>query len=298
MKEYNDAMTTIDTITHIGEGSLIHHGKQSDRIYLMKLAPGDTQFIADELIRLAEKHNYSKIFCAIPKKAAPLFFAKGYIMEGYIPYYYNGTEDMFYVSKFMTPERLSLLDQASMADFSQLLRSPIEWDITSNEDQQGYSIKRLHSKDVDSIVEIYCDIFESYPFPIQDAAYIKKTMQENVQYFGAFKNGDLAALAACEIDFESKNAEMTDFATHRAHTGRRLACLLLKKMEAEMQNQGIMTLYSIARMNSISMNKTFLRFGYQYSGTLINNTHIAGQIETMNLYYKNLFRINSEPVEK
>jgi beta-lysine N6-acetyltransferase len=36
------------------------------------------------------------------------------------------------------------------------------------------------------------------------------------------------------------------------------------------------------------MNKTFLKFDYCYSGTLINNTNIAGSIESMNVYYKHL----------
>jgi hypothetical protein len=59
-------------------------------------------------------------------------------------------------------------------------------------------------------------------------------------------------------------------------------------MEEAMQRQGIKTLFTIARLASIPMNKTFLRFGYQYSGTFINNTQIAGRIESMNLLYKHI----------
>ena len=59
-------------------------------------------------------------------------------------------------------------------------------------------------------------------------------------------------------------------------------------MEYEMQLQGIMTLYTIARSTSIPMNKTFLRLGYKYAGTLINNTNISGGIESMNLFYKHV----------
>ena len=81
---------------------------------------------------------------------------------------------------------------------------------------------------------------------------------------------------------------MTDFATSKKYLGNSLSVLLLGTMEKEMKKQGIKTLYTIARLNSIPMNKTFLRFNYTYSGTLVNNTNIAGQIESMNVYYKHL----------
>jgi RimJ/RimL family protein N-acetyltransferase len=81
---------------------------------------------------------------------------------------------------------------------------------------------------------------------------------------------------------------MTDFATSRHHAGNNLSMLLLNHMEHEMKRQGISTLYTIARLLSLPMNKTFLRSGFTYSGTLRNNTNISGRIESMNLYYKRL----------
>ena len=111
-------------------------------------------------------------------------------------------------------------------------------------------------------------------------------MEEDVQYFGAENDGELAALSSAEIDFKGGNAEMTDFATQFSHTGNNLSSLLLRAMEKEMKKQEITTLYTIARLNSIPMNKTFLQNDYQYSGTLIKNTNIAGKIESMNVFYK------------
>jgi putative beta-lysine N-acetyltransferase len=113
-------------------------------------------------------------------------------------------------------------------------------------------------------------------------------MEEDVQYFGAFKGNQLAALSSAEIDFDTLSAEMTDFATDKEHTGHSLSCLLLRTMEEAMQRQGILTLFTIARLASIPMNKTFLRFGYHFSGTFINNTQISGRIESMNLLYKHI----------
>ncbi len=53
-----------------------------------------------------------------------------------------------------------------------------------------------------------------------------------------------------------------------------------------MKKRGIKTSYSIARAVSYGMNITFAKHGYIYSGTLVNNTNIAGSIESMNVWHK------------
>jgi len=146
----------------------------------------------------------------------------------------------------------------------------------------------LGEKDVDAITEVYKMVFRSYPFPIHDPNYIRKTMRDHIRYFGIRDGGALVALSSAEMDPAAKNAEMTDFATLPQARGRGTAYHLLRAMEQEMKTQGIKTLYTIARLNSLPMNKTFLKHGYAYSGTLINNTNIAGNIESMNVLYKHV----------
>ncbi len=67
-----------------------------------------------------------------------------------------------------------------------------------------------------------------------------------------------------------------------------LAVCLLARMEQEMMLRNITTAYTIARALSPSMNISFSKMGYHYGGTLINNTNIDGQIESMNVWYKYL----------
>ncbi|MDD4426034.1 MAG: hypothetical protein PHS40_08920 [Mariniphaga sp.] len=59
-------------------------------------------------------------------------------------------------------------------------------------------------------------------------------------------------------------------------------------MEQEMRKAGIINAYTIARLAEPGMNKTFMNAGYKFSGTLVNNTQIAGSIESMNIFYKPL----------
>lgn len=113
-------------------------------------------------------------------------------------------------------------------------------------------------------------------------------MTENIVYFGVEMEGQLVSLASSEMDVDSKNVELTDFATLPEFRGNSFAGRLLRRMEKEMKTRNILTAYTIARAVSPGMNITFSKAGYDYRGTLINNTNISGQIESMNVWYKHL----------
>jgi beta-lysine N6-acetyltransferase len=81
---------------------------------------------------------------------------------------------------------------------------------------------------------------------------------------------------------------MTDFATLPKFLGNNFSVIILKYLERKLINKNYRTLYTIARSESAGMNISFKKCGYQYSGTLINNTNISGNIESMNIWYKNL----------
>lgn len=286
MKGYKGGMIMRDAVQAIGKGSLIQHGKHNDRVYLMKLDEQDVDVITSEISKLANENHYSKIFCKVAKRLAPIFFANGYILEATIPKFYNNKDDVFFVSKFLNSNRLLNIEKDQLSILSDLLDEKPKKKDKLKKRMSGYTFRKLGKSDVEQITDIYREVFETYPFPIHNPGYILKTMQDDVQYFGAEKDGRLTALSSAEIDFKGQNAEMTDFATHPQHTGNNLSVLLLKEMEKQMKIQGVKTLYTIARLNSVPMNKTFLRNDYEYSGTLIKNTNIAGKIESMNIYYK------------
>lgn len=278
----------LDTVEVISKGCIIQHGKHNDRVYLMKANERGSESLVSELFALSEKYNYSKIICKVQRNLAPLFFANGFIMEATIPKFYNQNDDVFFVSKFLDSDRSSNVEKEQLSTLSNLLCDKPNKKSDHKKQVAAYTLRKLTEPDVEQITNIYREVFETYPFPIHDPEYILKTMQQDVQYFGAEKDGKLAALSSAEIDFKGKNAEMTDFATRPEHAGNNLSVLLLEEMEKEMKKQDVNTLYTIARLNSIPMNKTFLRSQYEYSGTLIKNTNIAGKIESMNVYYKHL----------
>lgn len=285
MNAYKEEIIVSDVVEEIGNGSLIQHGKHNDRIYLMKMDKRDAIALPETLTKMARKEEYTKVFCKIPKWAAPLFYSHGFILEASIPQFYNSEEDVFFVSKFLSSDRLLNIETDKLKDLGELLYIKRNGKPSTT---SKYTIRPLGIKDAETIADIYDKTFATYPFPIQDEEFLIEAMGNDTFYFGAEYNGKIVAVASAEVDRKGGNAEMTDFATLKAHQGNRLASLILQSMEWEMKKQGIHSLYTIARLNSIPMNKTFLRANYQYAGTLIKNTNIAGNIESMNILYKHI----------
>ena len=140
---------------------------------------------------------------------------------------------------------------------------------------------------------IYRKTFVTYPFPINDPEYIRKTMNENFIYFSIMRNNRIVALSSSEMDNNLQNAEMTDFATLPEYQGKGLAQYLLYKMEDEMRRRNVQLVYTISRAMSYEINILFAKMGYSYGGTLWNNTNISIETvsnnnESMNVWYKDI----------
>lgn len=286
MKDYRGGGIMTDRIERIGKQSVIQHGQFNKRIYLIKLYPEDAAGITTLLNTLAREEGYTKIFCKVPTWSAPLFNADGYIQEAFVPGFYQGFTGASFMSKFLNSDRLLGIENGHLSELSTLLRSYNDRQLSADSLSGEENIEQLKETDAKEISEIYRKVFPSYPFPIHDPDYIKRTMKENMVYFGVRLNEKLIALSSAEMDMGGSNAEMTDFATLPEARGMKLSVALLRVMEEAMRNMGINMLYTIARLKSIPMNKTFLSQGYQYAGTLINNTNISGGIESMNVLYK------------
>ncbi len=279
-----------DRFERIGKNTIIQHGDLNKRIYLIKLDKQDSGTIIPELNRIAREKKYTKIFCKVPGWSAPLFNADGFVMEAYIPRFFGGVESVCFMSKFLNSDRLLGMETEEMITFSSLLSDyAVKKQVKAgNSGSNRYHVKILPENRSEDIAGLYGQVFKSYPFPISDPDYIRETMRKNIRYFGVEKRGRLIALSSAEMDRESKNVEMTDFATLPEARGKKLSLVLLQDMEKAMYEEGMITFYTIARLNSFPMNKTFLNSGYIYSGTLINNTNIGGSIESMNVLYKHL----------
>ena len=279
-------MTHSDTILHRGN-SVIQHGHFNNRVYVMKLAPAEIPDIIRYVDALAHKEGYTKIFVKVPESSVEIFSNDGYISEATVPFFYRGDEPAVFMGKYLDPKRKETPDATLTANvlsdaFSHAGERPA-YNIPD-----GFSLMHAHTGDANDIAALLRSVFPTYPFPIDDPDYIRKTMQGSIQYFVLRKSHLLAAVASCEIDEENQNAEVTDFATGPLFRCRGFASLLLHAMETELKKEGIRLAYTICRAGFGPINTVFAGAGYKFGGLLPNNTNICGAVESMNVWYKNL----------
>jgi len=277
---------TLDKVEKLNN-SLIQHGKENDRVYLMKLDARDLLGMLEELNRIAEDNGYTKIFAKVPADKGNMFLKNGYIQEAAIPGFYKGAKGCLFLAKYFSEDRKN---EKNMHEITKIINISIR---KSKKKKCGsvshkYLLQKAIPDDVVEMSDLYNEIFETYPFPIGNPNYLRATMEKNINYYTIRDGQKIVAISSAEIDYDSRNAEMTDFAIFPEYRGKHLAKCLLEHMEMEMQSSDVKTVYTIARAMSYGMNITFSKTNYQFAGTLINNTNISGQIESMNVWYKNL----------
>jgi putative beta-lysine N-acetyltransferase len=281
------AETSTDIVEQLG-GSTIQHGKYNDRIYLMKLDPDDLPAIVGQLEELGGARGYTKIFAKVPASAVVAFEQAGYRREALVPGFFGGAEDAHFMALYLdekrrTDPRAERVQEVIAAAEAKRIDDP-----APPAPVPGYAFTPATSADIPELAEVFGVVFPSYPFPIHDPGFLAESMAGDTRYFCARREGRLVAVSSAEMDPAARNAEMTDFATLPEARGQGLATHLLALMEREVRSLGIVTAYTIARSPSFGMNITFAKLGYVYGGTLVNNTNIAGAIESMNVWYKPL----------
>lgn len=269
---------TIETIA----GSVVQHGRHNQRIYVMHCDTSQIDCLIPTIDHLAVEKSYGKIFAKIPATHWQPFKSAGYIKEAVIPGFFNGVTGGLFVAKFFSAHRQKTEESTWASPLKAVATQP---PITSMETA---SMKTCGPGEAVALADLYRQVFSSYAFPIDQPGYIEQMMRENTHYVAVYHQGTLAAAAALEIDVQSANCEMTDFATRPQFRGKGLAGKLLRQLEKKAGDLRIKTAYTIARADSAAMNSVFYKTGYQYAGRLVNNTQIGGRIRNMNVWYKRL----------
>jgi putative beta-lysine N-acetyltransferase len=97
--------------------------------------------------------------------------------------------------------------------------------------------------------------------------------------------GDLAAVAAAEIDHRLQTAAITDCTIRSDLTGRNDTTYLVVELERSLKRDcGIWNLYALVNASRLDMNRVFVKLGYVFSGRLVNHLRLLKGWESLNMW--------------
>lgn len=209
------------------------------------------------------------------------FIRNGFIIEGIINGFFRG-EDAFCISCFIDSQRqASPLSREADSILCQCMNH-------SERLSHQYIIRPANVKDIPKMIKLFSTVFETYPSPVFSREYLEKAMSEQVLFKVAEEDGKIISIASADMDKYNLNAEITDCATYPEYRGKGLLASLITSLETDLMGKGFRTAYSLARSINLGINKALSSLGYKYGGRLLNNCHICGGFEDMNIWSKKL----------
>ena len=255
----------------------------NERIQVLEYEARDPGVMVEKLAAEARRRGHGKLFLNAPEFDREALEDVGMIREATISGYFCG-EPADVMALYLDEDRKKRPYESKQEEILDSITSrPADASIPDL--PSGYWMTTAGPHDAEELAKLYAAVFASYPFPITDPAYLISTMKTHVVYrIVRDAEGSLVAAASAETCRRYDNAEMTDFATLPSQRGFGLAQHLLAALEDDMLEAGIPNLYTIARARSAGMNRVFYNRGYEMTGTLVNNCHIAGQFEDMHVW--------------
>lgn len=246
--------------------------------------PSDTYHY---LIDLATKHGLEKIIFPVRKKDLAELKGVGFVEEGIIEGYFYGLDAHFLAT--YTSKARGVSDR--LAEEQELLGEILARPQGGNPSiPKGFKLREATIEDTEPMSILFSKVFSSYPTPVFDPLYLARAISKGDLYMVIYDGEVLAGVAAAEIDWDYKRAELTNCATHPDYRKSGLNTILLENIQHGCQAKQIHCLYSLARATSYGMNLVLHRLGYEFRGTLINNCHIAGGYEDMNIWVRSTIK--------
>ncbi len=245
---------------------------------------GDLTLAALDLYKAAEEYGVGKIIVYTTVADSSWLRSAGFIEEGQIPGFFRGLDACCLVA-YPDPGR-ALPRDSVRADM--IIRDVAMLKPRDRGDISSFVLHRANMEDAAMLARFYADIFgDDYPTPISEQSYLENAMQTGTVFWLATAGGRLAAAASLETDKKNNNAEVTDCAVQAEFRGMGLMGVLVEQLEAHAAKEGIDCLYSLARALLPGINALLFTAGYNFSGRLINNCYICGELEDMNIWAKN-----------
>ncbi len=255
----------------------------NQRIQVLNYEARDPGAMVEEIAAEAQRRDHTKVFLKAPDFDREVLEDVGMVQEATVNGYFRG-QPAEVMALYLDDDRLERpYESEQQGILEAITERPADASIPVL--PTGYRMSIAGPDDAEELASLYTTVFASYPFRIMDPAYLISTMESHVLYrIVRDAEGAVVAAASAEMCRRFRNAEMTDFATLPSQRGLGLAQHLLAALEDDMLEAEIPNLYTIARARSAGMNRVFYNRGYEMTGTLVNNCHIAGQFEDMHVW--------------
>ncbi len=278
-----------DTIEKIGSAR-VQHGENNKRIFLTDVGQEDLDTLIHTVETIAKNNLYEKIVGRVPEWGLEPFLERGYRVEAKIPNMFKGDTSGFFVANYINRERASCCqkEMTIIESVKSIAYASTKSNETSIALPSEFKLKKLETKDMETLVKLHTKAFKSYPFPIFDKAYLLDCLEKKIEFFGLYDKENLVISTAIKLNEEDGNIEIIDFATHPDYRGQNLYYYLVEAIKIKAKKNKYRSIFSTVRSKSYGLNITFCQQGFHCGGTLINQTRVLSEIESMNVWYLHL----------
>lgn len=238
------------------------------------------------IIHFSSKLHLGKIICYCDVESSEIFSDAGFKSEGKIDGFFKG-KDALCMSYFITSSRevcTNFVEKNSLVKKCSDVRNTF----ITRHSNLNYTIRNANKNDIKEMIKLFSTVFSTYPSPIYDEEFLRETMNKKVLYKVAIYDGKIISTASADMDLENLNAEITDCATYPAYGGNGALSNIIHSLECDLKARGFMTLYSLSRAINPSINYVLSKHNYTFTGRMVNNCHICGTYEDMNIWVKNI----------
>ena len=199
------------------------------RLKVLDYEADDYRALVSRVDYLADANGFDKVFFKARGDDWQRFLSFGYQLEGILKYFYRG-KDGYIMSKFRSVERAHnklVIEENELIE--KLMSRPAE--DPPKPLPTGYEIVECSEEHIPGLVELYRDVFATYPSPLTIPDFIDQTMKRNVLYRAVIgENDQIVAAASAEVDQKHSCAELTDCATLKSERGNGLMFHLLARL--------------------------------------------------------------------
>lgn len=281
LDKYNYLMDNIVTIDEIE----LYIDEINERIKILKCKNMSADNL-QKVVEFAQDNKIGKIISNCLTEDWEHYIESGFELEGFIEGYFKGKVALC-MSYFSDENRKKIIDyNEKELIVKDCLKKSEPFSFVKN--KHNYTIRDANENDVKDMVSLFSEVFSSYPSPVYDEEYIKKTMRNKILYKVAVFEDKVVGIVSADMDRENLNAEITDCVTSTEHRCKGITSNIIHNLEKDLKSMGFVTLYSLSRAINVGVNKVFSKHNYAYNGRLVNNCNICGSFEDMNIWVKTI----------